>query len=337
MVDHGVWQWFPRLSSLYRLALVEVMNKIVGILFLAPIIYSAVFFSWRGALVISLLSLGVVLSIIVDIWSIRSVMTNIIVLLLPLFIVSIATFELEWRRKERRISAEREEERRIYTSKLLDAQEEERQRIAQDLHDETIQTMLAIANSAETIVSDRNIESEIERNAAWIRDTSIGAADRLREISLDLRPSVLSDLGLVPAMRWLADAVNAECDIKLRIIVNGVERNLSPRAEIILFRVVQEALNNIKRHSQANEAVVTLAFDAECLRITIEDNGRGFHLPRKLARLAAEGKLGLVGMEERIKSLGGTLKVHSKPGEGTILSFEVKYEFQGNNHSNEPI
>lgn len=337
MVDHGVWQWFPRLSSLYRLALVEAMSKIVGILFLIPIIYSAVFFSWRGALVISLLSLGVVLSIIVDMWVIRLIMTNIIVLLLPLFIVSIATFELEWRRKERRISAEREEERRIYTSKVLDAQEEERQRIAQDLHDETTQTLLAIANSAQTVVSARNIDSEVERNTALIRDTALRAADKLREISLDLRPSVLSNLGLVPAVRWLADNVNAECDIEPSIIVKGVERRLSPRAEINIFRVVQEALNNIKRHSQASEAFVTLGFNAECLKVTIEDNGRGFLVPRKLAKLATEGKLGLVGMEERINSLGGRLQIRSKHGGGTILSFAVKYEFPRNNHSNAPI
>jgi signal transduction histidine kinase len=338
MVDDGIWQWFPWLSSLYRLALFEAINKIVGILFLVPIIYSAAFFFWRGALVTSLLSLGGVLPIIAPMWSFRLVGQNTVMLLLPLFIVSIATFEIEWHRKERKISAEREEERRIYTSRVLDAQEEERQRIARDLHDETMQTLLAIASSIETLMSVRNNDSEIERNTALIRDTALRAADKLREISLDLRPGVLSDLGLVSAVRWLADGVNEEYGIKTLIIINSTERKLSPRIEITVFRVIQEALNNIKRHSQASEALVTFEFNAECLKVTIEDNGQGFRLPRKFARLAAEGKLGLVGMEERINSLGGTLQIRSKLGEGTILSFDVKYEFQGkNNHSNEPI
>jgi len=324
MVDHGIWQWFPRLSSLYRLALVEAMNNAIGILFLAPIIYSAVFFSWRGALVTSLLSLAGVLSVMVGVWSIRTIMPNVILLLMPLLVVSIATSELEWRRKERRIAVEREAERRMYMGKALEAQEEERQRLARDLHDEIIQTLLAIANSAETLVSGDNNGGEVERNAAWIRDTAVDTVGRLREICLDLSPSVLSDLGLVPALRWLVNRVNAEGGTNARIVVKGAGRNLSPRAEIIMFRVVQEALNNIKRHAQAREAVVTLGFNAEYLRLTIEDNGCGFHVPEKLGRLAVEGKLGLVGIQERVSFLGGTLQIRSKPGEGTKLSIEVK-------------
>jgi two-component system sensor histidine kinase UhpB len=192
---------------------------------------------------------------------------------------------------------------------------------------------LALANSAEDLVYANNNDSGVERKAAWIRDTAVDTAARLREVSLDLSPSILSDLGLVPALRWLADRVNGECGINFRIIVNGAKYKLSHRVEIIVFRVVQEAMTNIKRHSQASEAVVTFEFDAEHLRITIEDNGQGFRLPRKFGRLAAEGKLGLVGMEERVNSLGGTLQVRSKPGKGTILSFEVEYEIPGNNHS----
>ncbi|MDH5695631.1 MAG: sensor histidine kinase [Dehalococcoidia bacterium] len=322
---YGVWQWFPWLSSLYRLALVEFMNRIVGILFFVPIIYAAVVFSWRGALTTSLLSLGGVLPIIVDMWSINALITNMVLLLLPLFIVSIAAFELEWRRKEKKIFAEREEERRIYISKVFEAQDNERQRIARDLHDETIQTLLAVANSAETLVaSDKKDISEIERNAAWIRDTTLSTADNLRRITLELRPSVLDDLGLVPALRWLVDRMNTECDIHTRIVVNGVERKLSPQAEVIMFRVVQEALNNIKRHSKANGAVITLEFAAEYLKITIQDDGQGFRPPKKIDKLADKGKLGLIGMQQRINFLDGTFQIRSRLGEGTLLLIKVK-------------
>ena len=292
--DHGIWQWFPWLSSLYRLALVEVMNHIVGVLFFIPIIYAAIFFSWRGALVATLLSLGGVLPIIVDMLHATTFITNVVLLLLPLFVVSIATFELEWRRKERKIFAEREEERHAYISKVL--------------HDETIQTLLAIANSAETLVSADN-NSEVKRNAAWIRDITLSTADKLRRTSLDLRPSILDNLGLVPALRWLVDRVNTECDIHARIIVNGVERNLSPQAEVTMFRIVQ---------------VVTLGFNAEHLKMTIEDDGQGFPLPKEINSFASRGKLGLIGMQERIKFINGTFQVRSNPGAGTSLLIEAK-------------
>jgi two-component system sensor histidine kinase DegS len=321
----GVWQWVPWLSSLYKLALVEIINHIIGILFLVPIIYAAVIFSWRGALATSLVSLGGVLPIIVGAQSADVIITNIALLLLPFLVISLATFELEWRRKERKIFAEREEERRIYTSKVIEAQENERRRIAQELHDDTIQTLLVIANRAQTLIPSGDDDTrEVKRNAEWIRDATLEAVEDVRRMSLDLRPSVLDDLGLVPALRWLADCMNKESDINTWIIINGVKRKLSPQAEGTIFRVVQEALNNIRRHSKAKEAGVTLEFAAECVKITIEDNGQGFHPPKKFDRLAATGKLGLIGMQQRIDFLGGTFQVHSKPGEGTSLLIEAK-------------
>jgi len=320
----NVEQWFPWPSFFIDLAVMEFVNHTVGILFLVPIIYAAVFFSWRGALAAFLLSLGGVIPIIIYTWSINAVISNIAMLLLPLLIISLVTFELEWRHKERKNFLEREEERRAYLSKVFEAQEEERQRIARDLHDETIQTLLAIANGAETLVSADNDSREVKRNAAWIRDTTLSTTDRLRKISLDLRPSILDNLGLVPALRWLVDHMNTESDIHARIIVNDVERKLSPQAEIIMFRIVQEALNNIKRHSKANEAVVTLGFNAEYLKITIEDNGQGFYPPEDIDSYAIRGKLGLIGMQERINFLGGTFQIRSRPGAGTSLLIELK-------------
>ena len=323
--EEGVWQWFPWLSSLYRLALVEVMNHIVGILFFAPIIYAAVFFSWRGALVTSLLSLGGVLPVIVDMWSIRIITTNLAFLLLPLFIASIATFELEWHRKERKIFAEREAERKVYSAKILESQENERRRVAQELHDDTIQTLLVIANRAQALISSGDDDMrEAKSNIEWVRDATLQTAEDVRRISLDLRPSILDDLGLVPALRWLVDRMNKESDINIRILVNGVERKLSPQVEITLFRVVQEVLNNVKRHSKAKEAAITLEFATECLKITIEDNGQGFRPPKNFDELAAKGKLGLIGIQQRINFLNGTLEIRSIPGKGTLLLIEAK-------------
>jgi signal transduction histidine kinase len=320
--DYGIWQWFPWLSSLYRLALVEVTNHIVGILFFLPIVYAAIFLSWRGALIATLLSLGGVLPIIVDMWHASTFITNVVLLLLPLFVVSIATFELEWRRKERKVFAEREEERQAYISKIFEGQEEERRRIARDIHDETIQTLLAIANSAENLVSANN--SDVKRNAASIRDITLSIADKLRRISLDLRPDILDNLGLIPALRWLVDRMNTEYDVHTRFIVNGVERQLPSQVEVNMFRIVQEALNNIKRHAKANEVVATLEFASEHVKIIIEDNGQGFRPPKVISSYASRGKFGLIGMQERIKFINGTFQVRSSPGAGTLLSIEAK-------------
>jgi two-component system sensor histidine kinase DegS len=320
-----VWQQFPWPSFLFDLAVMEFVNHTVGLLFLVPIIYAAVVFSWPGALVACLLSFGGILPIIVGTWSIDAMITNIAVLMLPFMIVSLVTFELEWHRKERRIFAEREEERRIYTSKLLCIQENERKRIAQELHDETIQTLLVIANRTQNLFSsgDGDIE-EAKRNVEWIRDATLQTAEDLRRVSLDLRPCILDDLGLVSALRWLVDRMGEESDINVRILENGVERKLSPEAEVTIFRIVQEALNNVKRHSKATEVIVTLEFSAERLKIEIKDNGQGFHSVRKFSNLAAKGKLGLIGMRERIESLNGTLEIRSRLGKGTSILIEAK-------------
>jgi two-component system sensor histidine kinase DegS len=329
---YHAWPWrpwsvgpFPWLTSLYNLALVELMNHIVGILFLVPIIYAAVVFSWQGALITFLLSLVGVMPIIVDIWSVSSLITNIVLLLLPLLVVSIVTFELNWRRKERKTYAEREAERKLYLSRILESQENERSRIAQEIHDDTIQTLLVIANRAQDMIpAGKDGSGKVKKKAEWIRDATLQAIEDLRRTSLDLRPSVLDDLGLVPALRWLVDHMGQESGINTRIRVKGEKRKLSPQAEVAIFRITQEALNNIKRHSKAKEAEVSLEFDKEFFKVKIEDNGQGFRPPQKLERFAASGKLGLIGMQQRIDLFGGTLKIRSKIGEGTSLLIKAK-------------
>jgi two-component system sensor histidine kinase DegS len=323
--EEGFWQWFSWLHPLYSLALVELMNHIVGVLFLVPIIYAAVVFSWQGALVIFLLALIGVLPITLDIWSVSSLITNLTLLLLPLFVASLVAFELARQRRERKNFAEREADRRLYISKILESQENERLRIAQEIHDDTIQTLLVIANAAQNLVPEgKGDMAEVKMKAEWIRDATLQAIEELRRTSLDLRPSVLDDLGLVPALRWLVTNMNEETGINTRIIIKGNRRKLLPQAEVSIFRVVQEALNNIKRHSNAKKAVVTLEFDEDSLKMVIKDDGDGFRTPRKFDRLAAKGKLGLIGMQQRIDFLGGTVKIRSRPGEGTTLLIKAE-------------
>jgi two-component system, NarL family, sensor histidine kinase DegS len=324
-MDYGIWQHFPWLSSFYGLSTIEITNHIVGTLLLIPIIYAALVFSWQGAMVVCLISFATVLPIIIGVWSLSSLMVNIAALLIPLLLSSITTIELQWRRKERKNFFEREEERKLYISKVFEAQENERKRIAMNIHDDTIQTLLAIANSAESMVRSCSTDvTQVKSRSAWIRDATLSAADNMRKITFELRPSILDNLGLIPALRWLVDRMSVENGINAQIMVNGEERKLSPQTEVLIFRVVQEALNNVKRHSRASEVNVDLEFNSEKLKITIQDNGQGFSPQKEISSFASKGKLGLVGMQERIGYLGGMFKMHSNPGKGTQILIDIK-------------
>ena len=323
-LDHGIWRFFPWLSSLYALARFESANHLVGILFFIPIIYTAVLFSWQSALVASLIAVAGILPIIINMWLPTSIITNLLILLLPLFIIMITSIEMERRRQKKEHQAERERERKTYISKIIESEENERKLISQDLHDDILQKLTAIVYSLNSIESDgfaspdsvgQKVESIKELTNITIEDT--------RRICKRLRPSVLDTMGMVPAFRWLIESMNNQTSINTRIIFEGTQRRLPGNLETTLFRVLQEALFNIRRHSNASNAVVTLMFDDNRIRITIQDDGQGFQLTQRLDSLAMEGKLGLVGIKQRINTINGTFEIHSQPGEGTTLSIEV--------------
>jgi signal transduction histidine kinase len=121
----------------------------------------------------------------------------------------------------------------------------------------------------------------------------------------------------------LVDNANAESDTTIRIKVIGEERKLPVRIEDNVFRLVQAALSNIRRHSEAEEATVTVQFNEEHLNLLIEDNGLGFNVPKVNNWFAVNGKLGLIGMYQRVSSLDGVFDIRSKPGEGTVISIEL--------------
>lgn len=139
-----------------------------------------------------------------------------------------------------------------------------------------------------------------------------------------MRPSILDNLGLVPALTWLVDQLNRESNIDARIVLIGESRKLLSTTEVTIFRIVQEALNNVLRHSNATEAVVTMEFGAETLKISVQDNGEGFSLPESISTFSPKERWGLIGMRERTRSLDGTFHIHSGLGQGTLLLFEFR-------------
>ena len=205
------------------------------------------------------------------------------------------------------------------------AQEIERQHIVQELHDDTIQELIVIANRAQDLVSIEvsGTNLRVKQHAEWIRDSILRVSDIIRRLVLDLRPSILDDMGLVPAVRWLVDRMRQESGINVKLILRGTERKLDSDTEIHIFRIVQEALNNVRRHSNATEASVSLKYTPEVLKVTVRDNGIGFLLGQKIGSLTEQGKLGLLGMQQRAKFLGSTLGIYSRPNNGTRLSVET--------------
>jgi two-component system sensor histidine kinase UhpB len=194
---------------------------------------------------------------------------------------------------------------------LVDAQETERRRIAQELHDEIGQTLTLIKLSLDTATG-----LPLEQTRERLQDASRRAYELIvavRNLSLELRPSMLDDVGLLPALLWLGDRFAGQAQI--RIEHSGVEdRRFRPEVEIATYRIVQEALSNVVRHAGTGRATVRLQADTEMLQMKVEDDGRGFDATSALAR---SNSIGLQGMHERATALGGELAIESAPGAGT--------------------
>jgi PAS domain S-box-containing protein len=213
---------------------------------------------------------------------------------------------------------------RYYVSQITHAQEEERRRIARELHDDTCQSLYAISRHIDNYL--RYNLSMSENNSSFLKGVQKQVVEVLggvRRFSQDLRPSVLDDLGLLPALQWLIRETESAYGLSGSLQVSGTVRRFSSEVEVGLFRIVQEALSNIGRHAKAKNTCIVLEFLPDRTVVRISDDGQGFNLPSTLADLTRDGKLGLAGMEERTILLGGKLTVHSNPGNGTQVMVNI--------------
>lgn len=226
----------------------------------------------------------------------------------------------------RDVSEERrlQENLRFYLHQATRAQEEERRRISRELHDETIQALVVLSRRLDALASGSNGLSENTRlRLEELREQTNNIMRGVRRLSQDLRPAALDRLGLLSALEWLASDVAEYSGIATRVRVVGNERRLAEEIELVLFRITQEALRNVWRHSHATQTEITVEFNEDKTRISIQDNGRGFDIPRTMGDLAREGKLGLAGMQERAGLIGGKLFAQSEPGKGTTITVEL--------------
>jgi signal transduction histidine kinase len=210
-----------------------------------------------------------------------------------------------------------DEARTRLLEQIITAQEEERRRIARELHDETGQSLTSLTLGLASITQSYEV-GDIHRKAVELRALAGRTLDEVHNLSRGLRPSILDDLGLVPALeRHLQEYQSRGLRVDLHAL--GLEGRLPGPVEIAVYRIVQEALTNIVKHAAASAVSVLLERRDGAVRIIVEDDGRGFELHRVLASGDADRGLGLHGMHERAVLLGGSLTVESAPGRGTTV------------------
>ena len=220
-----------------------------------------------------------------------------------------------------RLYRERQESIQSYARQITQAQEDERLRIARDLHDDTAQELVGFVRGLERLgdMADADLTEPIDELMSQARST----LRSVRRYSRDLRPSVLDDLGLIPALEVLVDDVKSGLEEGASLRVTGQSYRVAEVVELTLFRIAQESLRNVQKHAGATSAIVELDFTPDRLRLSIADDGVGFQPPKELPGLARGGKLGLLGMKERCELVGGTFDLQSDPEHGTCVTVSV--------------
>ena len=200
---------------------------------------------------------------------------------------------------------------------ILQAQEEERQRVARELHDETAQSLTSLLVRLRLLERAQDA-AEAQAHVQELRQLTAQALEDVRRVALELRPKILDDLGLGAALAWRVDEVNALHGARASLQVGGGDARLPRDVELVFYRVAQEALTNAVRYAQADNIRLTVQHTADRLTLTVVDDGKGFDAPAALAR-PGRG-LGLLGMKERLALIGGDLTIESRLGAGTRLT-----------------
>jgi signal transduction histidine kinase len=209
---------------------------------------------------------------------------------------------------------------RDYIAAVTTAQEEERKRLARELHDETVQSLIALGHRVEMVQKALDKDpAQARQRLAELRELAGDIQAEVRRFSRALRPLYLEDLGFVPALEMLAQEMGRGEGLEVSVEVRGEVRRLAPDLELTAYRVAQEGLNNVARHAEARTAWLTISFAEDGLTLRVRDDGRGFQPPVNPADLTHAGHFGLMGIRERALLLGGWMEIHSRPGEGTTL------------------
>jgi signal transduction histidine kinase len=208
---------------------------------------------------------------------------------------------------------------RQYVADITRTQEEERKRIARELHDDTIQSLIAMGQRIELIKETLDDPEDGRARLSEVRAMVTGVIASVRQFSRDLRPLTLEDLGLTAAMQYLVSQLAQSEGIEVNFKVEGKVEGLPADKEVAIYRILQEALNNVKRHAYATQVNVTALFTQRQIKLVVQDNGRGFEVPEPLTDFASNGSFGIMGLQERARLFGGNVVVQSQPNQGTTI------------------
>ncbi len=280
-----------------------------------------------------LLSIGPLLPLAAELDDLESELAWVL-FLVPLFaIYYLAIVSLRFQRQTEELRASlqalrkarrRQAELQDYAALVLRAQEDERRRLARELHDDTAQALIALSRGLEALADARSAKRTQAEDARWVEDLR-ELADRslesVRRACRDLRPSVLDDLGLAAALDWLAEGTTQR-GLPCMLRIEGTTFPVPGEAELVFFRIAQEALANAWRHAQARKVEVLLAYEPARLRLRVQDDGQAFDLAH-VGQRRANGGLGLLGMRERATLVGAELGITSQPGQGTTVEVRL--------------
>ena len=203
---------------------------------------------------------------------------------------------------------------------LVDAQEAERQRLSRQMHDGPAQALSNFILQAEIAMRLMDIDpSKAHEELSNLKASAMGTFQKVRNFIFELRPMMLDDLGLIPTIRRYCDMVNEQAELDVNVSVSGSERRLESYLEVMVFRAIQELMGNATRHSQATTLKVSVDLTDDLIRITVDDNGKGFDINS----VQEEKNLGLKLIRERAEMLGGSFEVDSTAGKGTRINFSL--------------
>lgn len=209
-----------------------------------------------------------------------------------------------------------------YLGLITNSQEEERKRLARELHDETLQSLIALNQHvmmSKRMAKDAGVQDALDEIENMVSQTMT----ELRRLTRALRPIYLEDLGLVAALEMLTIETSSIADIPIKFTTSGDERRLTDATEIAIFRITQEALNNIMRHSEATSAGVSLRYGDKDVLLTISDDGKGFGPPESPTQLSNQEHFGLIGIFERAELIGAKVHISSEIDQGTQLVLQI--------------
>ena len=217
-----------------------------------------------------------------------------------------------------------EQNLRYYVGQVTRVQEEERKYLARELHDTTVQTMVALIYQLDNFFAGKPklTEAETDRLRTIYKSLKRGV-EEVRGFSRELRPPVLDDLGLVPGLQWLAGDLKKVYNVDVTVDVSGEEKRLPQETELALFRITQEALINAAKHARVTSMQAKITYLKNRVEVNVIDSGEGFDLPEKISSLPRDGKLGLAGIAERVQLLGGKVEIDTGKGRGTSVYVEI--------------